>query len=215
MSMSLLLGFVNNKVSLAYKTHKASKRSTRRGEEDRRAEASTSRRGWARPAQPHAEGVLTHSMRLEMRARIKSGSRDSPHVARLDVAWASRPLSRGHPARALAGAGRSRDSVRARSRPAMITTFSEGRRWTATGVLTSRRGPDEGSLPPLRPPFACHAQPRVGRLPASRAGDPAGGRRVHRGLPQSEPSSAIHVPNVVPKILALSTPLRARSKSQG
>jgi hypothetical protein len=34
---------------------------------------------------------------------------------------------------------------RARSRPAMIATFSAGRRWTATGVLTSRRGPDEGS----------------------------------------------------------------------
>jgi hypothetical protein len=35
----------------------------------------------------------------------------------------------------------------ARSRPAMMITFSEGRRWTATGVLISRRGPDEGSLP--------------------------------------------------------------------
>jgi transposase-like protein len=56
--MILLLGFVNNKVSLAYKTYKTSKMSTRRGEEDRRAEASTSRRGWARPALPHAEGVL-------------------------------------------------------------------------------------------------------------------------------------------------------------
>ena len=28
-----------------------------------------------------------------------------------------------------------------------LFSFSEGRRWTATGVLTSRRGPDEGSLP--------------------------------------------------------------------
>ena len=37
---------------------------------------------------------------------------------------------------------------RAAARPAIFPTFSEGRRWTATGVLTSRRGPDEGSLPP-------------------------------------------------------------------
>ena len=28
-------------------------------------------------------------------------------------------------------------------------SFSQGRRWTATGVLTSRRGPDEGSLPAI------------------------------------------------------------------
>jgi hypothetical protein len=53
--------------------------------------------------------------------------------------------------------------LRAHARPAMITTFSQGRRWTATGVLPSRRGPDEGSLPPPRPPVACPAQPRVGR----------------------------------------------------
>jgi hypothetical protein len=64
--MTLILGFVNNKMSLAYKTYNANKMSTRRGEEDRRAEASTSRRGWARPAQPYAEGVLTHPMRLEI-----------------------------------------------------------------------------------------------------------------------------------------------------
>jgi hypothetical protein len=29
-----------------------------------------------------------------------------------------------------------------------LFSFSQGRRWTATGVLTSRRGPDEGSLAP-------------------------------------------------------------------
>ena len=34
------------------------------------------------------------------------------------------------------------------------------------------------------------------------SGRSGGGRRVHRGLPQSEPSSAIHVPIVLPKILA-------------
>jgi hypothetical protein len=68
MSMTLLLAFVNYKVSLANKTYKASTMSTRRGEEDRWAEASASRRGWARPAQPRAEGVLTHSLRLEMGA---------------------------------------------------------------------------------------------------------------------------------------------------
>jgi len=49
--MSLFLGFVKNKMSLAYDTYKADKTPTRRGEEDRRAEASASRRGWARPAQ--------------------------------------------------------------------------------------------------------------------------------------------------------------------
>jgi hypothetical protein len=32
---------------------------------NRRAEASTPRRAWARPAQRHPEGVLTHSKRLE------------------------------------------------------------------------------------------------------------------------------------------------------
>jgi hypothetical protein len=53
--------------------------------------------------------------------------------------------------------GEGCSSRRARSRPAIIATFSAGRRWTATGVLTSRRGPDEGSLPPPRPPVACHA----------------------------------------------------------
>jgi hypothetical protein len=35
----------------------------------------------------------------------------------------------------------------ARERPAIFPTFSEGRRWTATGILISRRGPDEGLLP--------------------------------------------------------------------
>jgi len=55
--------------------------------------------------------------------------------------------------------------VRARERRKR-PTFSEGRRWAATGVLISRRGPDEGSLPVLRLPIACHAQPRVGRFPA-------------------------------------------------
>ena len=34
---------------------------------------------------------------------------------------------------------------RVRARPATFPTFSEGRRWTATGVLTSRRGSDFGS----------------------------------------------------------------------
>jgi hypothetical protein len=52
----------------------------------------------------------------------------------------------------------------ARGRPAIFPTFSEGRRWTATGVLISRRGPDEGLLPRLPWPVACHAQPRVGRF---------------------------------------------------
>jgi len=33
-----------------------------------------------------------------------------------------------------------------RRRTATMFSFSEGRRWTATGVLTRRRGPDEGSL---------------------------------------------------------------------
>ena len=32
-----------------------------------------------------------------------------------------------------------------------MLSFSEGRRWTATGVLTNRRAPDEGSLPRLFP----------------------------------------------------------------
>jgi hypothetical protein len=63
--MSLILGFVKYKVSLSYKTYKESKMSTRRGGEERRAEASTSHRGWARPAHPHADGVLTHSMRRD------------------------------------------------------------------------------------------------------------------------------------------------------
>ena len=35
----------------------------------------------------------------------------------------------------------------ARRRTKTVFSFSEGRRWTATGVLTSRRGLDEGSLP--------------------------------------------------------------------
>ena len=34
----------------------------------------------------------------------------------------------------------------ARRRTTTVFSFSEGRRWTATGVLTRRRGPDEGSL---------------------------------------------------------------------
>jgi hypothetical protein len=43
--------------------------------------------------------------------------------------------------------GRGQVFPRARlTRLATITTFSAGRRWIATGVLTSRRGPDEGSL---------------------------------------------------------------------
>jgi len=53
--------------------------------------------------------------------------------------------------------------LRARARPTIFPTFSEGRRWTATGVFTSRRGPDEGSLPRPRRPSPCHAHPRVGR----------------------------------------------------
>jgi hypothetical protein len=57
-SISLFLGFVNKSMSLDYETYKASKMSTRRGGKERRAEASTTPRGWARPAQPHAEGVL-------------------------------------------------------------------------------------------------------------------------------------------------------------
>ena len=64
-------------------------------------------------------------------------------------------------------------TLRACARPAIFPTFPEGRRWTATGVLTSRRRQeaprstgrgDEGSLPLPRPPATCHAQPRVGRL---------------------------------------------------
>ena len=31
--------------------------------------------------------------------------------------------------------------------PKTLLSFSGGRRWAATGVLSSRRGPDEGSLP--------------------------------------------------------------------
>ena len=34
-----------------------------------------------------------------------------------------------------------------RGRAEFLPPFSQGRRWTATGVLSSRRGPDEGSLP--------------------------------------------------------------------
>ena len=65
----------------------------------------------------------------------------------------------------------------ARQRP-ISPTFSQGRRWTATGVLTSSRGPDEGSLPEapaandaysfilLHPP----ADKRSGRVSGARRG---------------------------------------------
>ena len=35
--------------------------------------------------------------------------------------------------------------------PRTMFSFSRGRRWTATSALPSRRGPAEGSVPPLRP----------------------------------------------------------------
>ena len=38
--------------------------------------------------------------------------------------------------------------------PKTLLSFSGGRRWTATGVLSSRRGPDEGLLP-TRPLTNC------------------------------------------------------------
>jgi hypothetical protein len=60
----------------------------------------------------------------------------------------------------------------------MITTFSEVRRWTATGVLTSRRGPDEGSLPVPRPPVTCPAQPRVEFAPGLSKFGPASANGV-------------------------------------
>jgi hypothetical protein len=63
--MPVFLGFVNKKVSLEYDAYKADKMPARKGGENRRAEASASRRGWARPAQRHAEGGPTHSLRLE------------------------------------------------------------------------------------------------------------------------------------------------------
>ena len=81
MGKSLLLGFVNKKMSLAYETHKASKMSTRRGEEGWRAQASTSRRGGARPAQVSqfdAEAALAAIWRGKLAAT--SSNRDTtPH----------------------------------------------------------------------------------------------------------------------------------------
>jgi hypothetical protein len=51
----------------------------------------------------------------------------------------------GSPAHALSPRRAKTDYARRRVKT--VFSFSEGRRWTATGVLTSRRGPDEGSLP--------------------------------------------------------------------
>ena len=46
------------------------------------------------------------------------------------------------------GRARARQGVRGGTPQEKPFSFSEGRRWTAHGILTSRRGPDEGSLPP-------------------------------------------------------------------
>jgi hypothetical protein len=47
----------------------------------RRAEASASCRGWARPAQRHAEGVLTHSLRLQKPFTPRRAERPPPAEA--------------------------------------------------------------------------------------------------------------------------------------
>ncbi len=79
----------------------------------------------------------------------------------------------------------------ARARPAIFPTFSQGRRWTATGVLTSRRGPGrcppKGTYVPLTTTasarrrvrgyfrrldhHACPAQPWFGRYTAKWRGE--------------------------------------------
>ena len=64
-----------------------------------------------------------------------------------------------------------------------FVSFSEGRRWTATGVLTSRRGPDEGSLPPPRPPVACHGHSAVTEMLPLLVGRPEASGRQPRTLP--------------------------------
>ena len=69
------------------------------------------------------------------------------------------PGGEGGPRRALSPAVAGRILRRARERTTMcgaappqenFFSFSRGRRWTATGALTSRRGPDEGFLAPPR-----------------------------------------------------------------
>jgi len=76
-----------------------------------------------------------------------------------------------------------RVQVHGRARPAKtLFPFSEGRRWTATGVLTSRRGPDEGSLRMLhfiarRKTFTLSAKTadkRCGRVPGGQRGGGSG-----------------------------------------
>ena len=50
-------------------------------------------------------------------------------------------------------------------------SFSEGRRWTAAGVLTSRRGPDEGFLPAPLPRTGKTSSSRPPKPPMNEAGE--------------------------------------------
>ncbi len=83
--------------------------------------------------------------RLSMQLRrlvTRLGSHPSP---------VSRPLVKARGATHPLPSERGNHIWGARARKKRFFSFSQGRRWTATGVLTSRRGPDEGSLPWLLP----------------------------------------------------------------
>jgi hypothetical protein len=60
----------------------------------------------------------------------------------------SRPLVKARGASHPLPSEREKDVLGAPARVTTVFSFSQGRRWSATGVLPSRRGPDEGSLPP-------------------------------------------------------------------
>ena len=76
--MSLLLGFVNRKMRLAYGTYKAGKMSTRGGEEDRRAEAS--RRVGAGLAPPNRTPMACARTQCARKYHARQGGESHPQA---------------------------------------------------------------------------------------------------------------------------------------